>query len=517
MLMKPGVLRETALAAWPILAAGMVFPWWGTHRFHKIALILIICAWAAAHWYRKGKEFSFGGRALPFALSLLTLSLFMGMGMLAVVNHSNYDWGDIAYYLSSFHNSKGWLPGSNVISGRPFLAHHSEFYCIPLGWIFRLAPGHFTLQLVQAACITAAWALFRSWILGKTREKSAAEWLAFGFALSPCLLTLLLKGFHGVAFAAPFLVLTAASFHDRNWRKFLISLILLLLVKEVFTITAISLGCLALLQRRPAKWIVAPIALGLCCGIFLRFAFFPMMLKDSVYYYSSFVDGWRPMLARILSVNSIKYGYLLLLWGGTYAVLRSPYLLLALPPIAINLALNGAFASPSFHYIMEPSFWIFFAGATSFLEREAREADEPVLRHRRLASFLACMLLMNFITRQGLPLYRHHEYEASFRKALEEIPEAATLSLGVSLEDHLWKVKSWYWIHYAGEHWLPYDEDTGCRGGQYALLPRITGPIKHLGHVERERIRVCLESLEKDPAYVIAGSDKVLTLFRRKD
>jgi hypothetical protein len=512
-------VRTMALAAWPMAAAALVFPWWGAHRNEKIGILVFLCALTAFHWTRQRAPFTAGWRWLPYALSLLTLTLFTALGILSVANFSNFDLGDISYYLSSFHDSRGWLPGANAISGRLFLAHHSEFACIPVGWLFKLHPAPITIQLAQAGALTAAWMLFRNWIVARSSDKAEGEWIAFGFAFCPCLLTLMLKGFHGVSLGAPFLVLAATAFHDRKWIRFLSSLILLLLVKEVFTFTAIALGGLALLQRRPWHWIVVPIALGLGYGLFLRFFFFPMMLKDSVYYYSTFADGWSAMLGRLFSGNSLKYLFQLALWGGSYAILRSPYLLLALPPIGLNLVLNGAFSSPTLHYIMEPSFWIYFAAATSFLNPVGRAPgpEAPLLRHRRLVALAACMLLMNFITRQGLPLYRHHKYEASYRQALAAIPEGETLSLGATLEDHLWKMKRFYWIHYAGESWLGYSEEFGCREGRYALLPRLTGINGALDLAEEERLIRCRDALARDPGYRMVWTDSVLVLFAKRD
>src|SRR5882724_6938440 len=102
-------------------------------------------------------------RWLPVSLSLLFLSLYTALGLILYYNFSSYSWGDIGAYLSAFDKSTGWLPGINNWCGLPHLAMHSEFLCIPLGWLFKAAPYAATIQLVQAACSFLAWFLFRSW------------------------------------------------------------------------------------------------------------------------------------------------------------------------------------------------------------------------------------------------------------------------------------------------------------------------------------------------------------------
>lgn len=521
--------RLAAQVAGPLAAAWLTFPDMGRHAAHKSAFLILALAGAAWAWARPARLLALpGGRRLPFALSLLALGGAMAAGMLAVSNFSNFDWGDISYYLSSFRSSHGWLPGENAISGRLFLAQHSEIWCLPVGWLFRLAPGPYLVQAAQACCVLAAWAIVRSWIKRMMREEAWAEWLAFGFALSPCLIAPLLKGFHGAATALPFLALAATAYHDRRWRVFLPALVGLMLAKEVFALTALCLGGLALLQRRPWHWIVIPVSLGLAYGLFLRFWFFPHMLGDSGYFYAHLGQDWRAGLHRALSMDSIRYTIALVVAGGGALCLRSPYALLALPTLLLNVYLGGTFASPAFHYVIEPAFWAFFAGIAS-LAGQARasvpaDADRvstgpaaaPPILGRAAVSFTAGLLLLALALLRGLPLYLHHPYAGSYQAALARIPEGATLSSGVPLDDRLWKTGRWYWIHYGGEAWLWYSAEEACLSGRYALLPLVPGPMSMFDPGEQARIGDCLARLRADTAYAEIWSDGTLALLRRR-
>jgi hypothetical protein len=512
----------------------LALPDMGRHAAHKAIFLILVLAGTAWAWTRPSRLLAApGGRRLPFILSMLALCGATAAGMLAVSNFSNFDWGDISFYLSSFRSSHGWLPGENAVSGRLFLAHHSEFWCIPVGWLFRLAPGPYIVQAAQAGFVLATWAIVRSWIKRTTRDEAWGEWLAFAFALSPCLIVPLLKGFHGAATALPFLALAATAYHDRRWRIFLPALLGLMLAKEVFALTAISLGCLALLQRRPWHWIVIPVSIGLAYGLFLRFWFFPHMLGDSGYFYSHLGQDWRAGMHRVLSADSAPYAIAIVVAGGGAACLRSPYVLLALPSLFLNVYLGGTFASPAFHYVIEPAFWAFFAGIAS-LARRPREsepvksglvgahsdlADSGTIRlipGRAAVSSIACLLLLALVSLRGLPLYLHHPYAASYQAALARIPEGATLSSGVPLDDRLWKTGRWYWIHYGGEAWLWYSADEACLSGRYALLPLLPGPMSMFDADERSRIQACLTRLRADTAYAEIWSDGTLALLRRR-
>ncbi|HKP98396.1 MAG TPA: DUF2079 domain-containing protein [Fibrobacteria bacterium] len=507
--------------AWPLVAILATLPATGPRSAFKLLLILPLAAWGWRHWNRPAGLFPAGAHWLPIALSLSAVCAFAGLGILEFANYSNYDQGDISYYLSSFHNSRGWLPGVNGLSGRPFLAHHSEFPCIPVGWLYRLAPWPITLQLLQAAMALLAWALFRSWILKRSRDKLPGEWLAFGFALTPCLLAPLLKGFHGAALALPALVLTATAFHDRNWKRFLIGLCLLLLCKEVFTLSAMALGAFAWVRRREAKWIAVPFAMGLGYGLFLRGWFFPRMLQGSAaYYYDSLFGGWGEAWARIRSWPSALYLIRLVLWGGAYAALPGGYPLLALPTAGLNLVLGSGFADFRNHYILEPSFWMFFGGALGLSRSWDEGRDAAPDRERRLFSFLLCLFILGVTLCQDLPLYRHHRFESSYRRALQALPAEATVGLGVPLEDHLYKVRRYYWARFGYRTGKPctWAGEFSLEGGpgEYALLHKGMGVPGFLPR-EQERIRECWADLEKDPAYRTVWEDPVLILIRKRD
>lgn len=508
------------IAAWPLAALILAFPRPGGHLAANLALLSLVAAWVLSNL----SERSIWSRPrwlwMPRLAGPAYLAAMAGLGMLAYANFSNFDWGDISYYLSSFRNADGWLPGANVFSGRPFLAHHSEFWCLPVAWLFRLHPGPLMPWLAQSGAALAAWYLFRRWLIRRTGDAAMGEWLAFAFALSPCLTAPLLRGFHGVALAPPFLVLAATAFYDREWKRFLIALALLLLVKEVFAVTALSFGVCAAVQRRPWRWIAVPIVVGLAWGAFLRFLFFPWMLGDSGYYYASLfttTSAGGSIPHALASPDAWRYLLCLALWGGTALALRSPYALAALPPAGLNLLLDG-FASPWAHYIIEPAFWIFFAGAVSFIDSASEQSPRFDPRLRWVA-FVATFLFMGFLSRQGLPLYRHHPLEASYRGLLERLPPDASVAIGVPLEDRLWKMKSVYFLKPAKAPWLPYTSSQACRLGEYAALqktfPRTGGPDAFLPD-ERERIRACAESLRADPDWTVAWEDADVELLRRR-
>nr|MDQ3002946.1 DUF2079 domain-containing protein [Fibrobacterota bacterium] len=331
------------------------------------------------------------------------------------------------------------------------------------------------------------------------------------------------------ALAMPFLVLTATAYYDGKWRKFLISLCFLLLVKEVLVVSAISLGAFALIQRRPAKWILVPIALALGYGLFLRTWFFPMMLKDSTYYYDSFFGGWRAALARVGSTEAVLYISRVLLWAGAATVLSRPYYLLAVPCAGFYLLLGVGFTNTRSHYFLEPSFWIFFALVAGVLENIRNDVGFKPSREKWLFSFLACMFLMNMTLTQDLPFYRHHVLEKSYRAAIAALPTDANVGLGPAIEGHLYKVRRYNWLAYGG---FTAKQPCTWRGefnslagpgvavqpgpSEYALLHKEFGAASFLPE-EKEHIRKCWSDLMKDSTYGIVWEDSALILLKKRD
>ena len=508
------------LLAWPILASLSTFPTSGPRTVLKLLLILAMAAWGWWNWNRPERLIPIRLRWLPIILSILTVAAFTAMGMLEYANYSNYDSGDIIHYLAPFYTSTGWLPGAVPLSGRAMLALHSEFLCIPIGWLYKLAPWPMTILIAQGVSSLTAWVLFRNWLVKRSADKVSAEWLAFGFALAPCTVGILLKGFHGVALGLPFLVLSATAYYDGKWRKFLISLCFLLMAKEVFVVSAISLGTFAIVQRRSWKWVLVPIALGLGYGLFLRTWYFPMMLKDSTYYYDSFFGGWRAAVARLSSLEAIQYILRLLLWAGAVSVLRTPFAMLAIPSAGFYLIL-GNFIDTRSHYFLEPSFWIFFAMAAGTLENLHQGSNFNPTKEKWLFSFIACMLIMNITLYQDLPFYRHHKFEKSYREAIVNLPTDASVGLGIELEDHLFKVHRYYWLRYGGistKQPCTWAGEFNLQGGvnDYALLFKGFGSAGFLPE-EKDRIRHCWAALEKDTTYKTIWEDSLIVLLKKRD
>jgi uncharacterized membrane protein len=477
----------------------------------KLALIAALIAWFLAQRKRPERLLAYGFPALPAVLSVLIIAFYEASGLLLYSSYSKYSWGDIGAYLSAFRTSTGWLPGLNNQDCMPHLAHHSEFLLIPLGWIYKLAPYPATIQLAQAAASVIGWMLFRSWIRRRSEDKAAAEWIAFGFALSTCTVAALLRGFHGSGLALPALVLTATAYHDKAWRKYLWSLILLLMMKETFTFTAIALGGFALLQRRDAKWILVPAALGLAYGMVLRFWFFPMMLDHGAYFYTFMLPGPMGILRNLASADSGLYLLRMALWAGCAWAFRSPYALLAIPPLLLNLALGEVFVNHQRHYSIEPAFWLYFAASLVMIERR--------IDARRLYAVVMTMLLMNATLLQTVPYYRRHPLAASYEAILARLPTDATVALGAGMDDQMWKIKRYYLVRYGG-----YGDKEPCswqrllslegNPGEYVVAYNRVG-VGYFAPEEKEHFEACWDELERDPAYRPVWRDSALVLLKR--
>ncbi len=431
--------------AWPLLAlllsARLNVPglWYAPSLL--FLFLLVLCASS----FLQQRFFYLTSRWLPFGLSLIAIIGIAFLGMMYYFNYSNFDQGDIGCYLSAFWNQHHGVPGMNALWGKPILAMHSEFFIIPVSWLFQLWPTAQWLLIMQTGIVFFAWILLRKWLVRSLPDPVSAEWLALGFVCLPAIIVPLLKGFHGITLALPFLVLVGTAFADRRFKKFAVSLFFLLLIKETFVLTACALAAVAIITRRGKKWWLFPLCAGLSYGVFLKLVYFPFVLKDTVYYYVYLLPSVKETMGRLVSPESLQYLCWVITCGGSSLVCFGPLALVAVPCAVVNMLLQGGFSQVQYHYILEPTFWAFFG----MIAVMARKPFCPPSTMRLIAlSTVLTLVLFSGHWRHGLPSRAQHPYKSSYAAALTHIRQGFTVSLGAPLAGRLWKSRSVRWMVY---------------------------------------------------------------------
>ncbi len=329
MLRRP----PSSLLFWlfPVLVAGY-YLWIYRSPIYLSATLLVF---GTAFWVRKPKVLEFLARVnlkpsatrfsayLP-ALLLTLLAIFQYFALL--------DAGDVdmSCYTTAFWNlSRGnlylSLYSANYFSG------HSNYLSVLFIPVF-LGLGNVGLILAQSALLILTIHLLTRHLLGWDAGKVL---LIAAIALSPAFAAKMLFGFHADVLGAPFMVLAALAYRNRNLMGLLAAVPGVVFSKEVFVLGIGSLILLALLERRNWRWIAYPFLSGcLLIGIYW-YLVVPLLTVEGGNLYS----GWMPRgpwewLSLIFRTGNMDYFLRSLLpflplfhaVGWKYAVLPLPFL-----------------------------------------------------------------------------------------------------------------------------------------------------------------------------------------------
>lgn len=190
------------------------------------------------------------------ALSALALGL-PALGMWQAFQLQDLGDLDHADYVCAFWNL---MHGETrySINDLDIFGTHANYTCV--AWIpVQFLGGEYALKAGKALCLLAAAALFlrRHW-----EARREASWGAAALLLSPPIASQFFFGFHPEFLAAPLLVLALGAYRDGKLGRFLALTFLLAFTKEVFTLAVGGILLVALLERRPWRWILLP---GLLC------------------------------------------------------------------------------------------------------------------------------------------------------------------------------------------------------------------------------------------------------------
>lgn len=185
---------------------------------------------------------------------------FSFLSILKFTSFSYYDF-DLAVHALTVWNI---IHGSvcNSILGIPFLGNHMQpilFLTAPLYAVF---PHPLTLLLLQSLAL--ALGAFPIYLIAKRRiGLNFALIIALGYLLYPGLAYTNLFEFHPTSFATLFLIFCAYAYDSGKLKLFLFFSVLAMFCQENIPIAIIMFGFMALLERKPLRWILSPIAIGI--------------------------------------------------------------------------------------------------------------------------------------------------------------------------------------------------------------------------------------------------------------
>jgi hypothetical protein len=146
-------------------------------------------------------------------------------------------------------------------------ANYTVIFWLPI----HMLTGEIGLKIGKAVCLlTAVWLAIRRH-QGNLRVSS---WAGLALLLSPPIASQFFFGFHPEFLAAPLLVLAMDAYREERLGRFTVYAGLMAYSKEVFTLAVGGLLLLALIERRPWKWILIP---GLLCCAQMALYWFVIM------------------------------------------------------------------------------------------------------------------------------------------------------------------------------------------------------------------------------------------------
>lgn len=467
---------------------------------------------------------------------LLTLACATHAGIVsyhALAAHRLYLTG--AFDLGAFDQalwliSRGETPFSTVI-GAHILGDHASFLLYPLALLYVVAPDVRVLLVFQS--VVVALGAVPLYLLGWRRER---PWLGLAagvaFLLHPATLNLALFDFHPGAVAGTLLLFTLHAFETGRPDLSLGFAALVLAAKESFAATIAGVGLWLVGRGERARGallfllsvgtfflatrLVVPHYSGREASIFLgRYSRYG---TDELDVLRHLVTRPRLALDGLVSTGSLEYLWRLLSPFMLLPLLGPRFLVLAAPPLALNLLSSfPPQKSLDFHYdaLVVP---LLAAACLEGLLLVDRAARRP-LGDLALAGLAACSLLCFETGRLRLRELRGvmaagAPRAALYDTALSHVPEGVGISAPLALQPHL--------AHRVDSFVFPNPfrpRDFLDPGG--APPEHVVGAIVHDARPPRwasppspEELRT-LEELERSGAYRrVWEEDGVIVLFR---
>ncbi len=323
-------------------------------------------------------------RALRLLLAAAGLYFvaFTSLAFLSYHWYNSFYHADLAQYnqtlWASLRGHIFYSAGLEITSNTYLSTHVSPFllvFVLPF-YALRQEPQTYLMLRVLALAL-AALPLFYC-VRRLTASAVASLLLAVAFLFHPEIAAQpFTSGYETVFVAAPFFA-AFYFFLERRFGLFFTFLVITISVREDFVPAALVFGIYALLKRRPRKWVLAPLALGVAWGAAVLIIFKLTIVHNMfALYYGHLGDGPTAMIKTLIfhpiySIAEVRrlqtsYLYNLLAPEGLVLPLGGLASLFALPNIGINI-LRGTdpsgIAGGIAHYsvLAVAAFWLTMAG-----------------------------------------------------------------------------------------------------------------------------------------------------------
>ncbi len=290
---------------------------------------------------------------------------------------------------------------------------------------------------------------------------------SFVFLLNPAMQWTNIYDFHGVAFAVPFLLSAFYFAYTKNWRWYWLFTVLALLTKEQIGFTVFMYALVIAFVFKEYKIGLVAGFLGLVWSVVMFFAVIPYFSPSGSHWAfawfqfetpgtneTSMIPSVQNVIDKVYNFNSIPYYSLLLKPFAFVPLLGFPWLILALPELAINVMSRQAqMQSIYFHYdsaiipalIISTIFGTYYALVIALKVRFVKKYAYYLLG-AGLLGLLIVSLRVNY-NYSPLPttpscwclMYQVGEDERRYMRLLARIPQNATVASSGEVRPHVSK------------------------------------------------------------------------------
>lgn len=469
-------------------------------------------------------------------INLLAIALCAGfvsfwMVFIAKWYYFRYTGGwDTAYFIQSLWGlAKGDFSPSLLDSH--FLADHCHFITFLIAPIYWLFPDPLLLQNIKIIAFFAG-----AFILFLIIKKRIHPWVALGvmvaYCIAPANVAMLRFAFSYEALALPLILLMFKAFDDKKYVLYLISAVLLMMVKEQMPLVVMGFGVFAFMARKEERirWALVPFLMGLAVFIIEVFVLLPLIrnkmgVSEFVYWnrYLHFGKNPQEIIVFLLShpgrvwteffsgLNLKWYNDLFSVWGGVGFF--SPQFLFPAVPLFLKMALSSEQVE---HSVIAAYYGSVF---TPFLFLSVCNSLSKVAEPFKLRIQLTVLLLMMLHAFHYMPMWFRELQDPvstnllATHRFIERIPKDASVLSGrkamtyLAQRDRLYAIKDYFKGGYyiSGKKFsLPADIDYALVDFSEFTDTRMTAKVAAFNFDDRFRL---LESIE-DVALFVRNTQK---------
>ena len=167
--------------------------------------------------------------------------------------HFGYNGLDLGIYSQVVWSLAHGHGFASSIHDPSYLGDHLELWLIPVSWVYRLWGSPLTLLWIQTLVLASSLIPLAK-LANKLLNGKISIVVCALFVVHPLLYNVALYEFHGMAFALPLLLWSIWWYSERRLNLWLVSLVLILFVREDMPFIVAGWGILAAIDRRSWRW-----------------------------------------------------------------------------------------------------------------------------------------------------------------------------------------------------------------------------------------------------------------------